>query len=74
MQDENKSVNHARAERIIELMPTLDNRYAALCRVLERIQAGEAVTDSELWLAHVDLDGVIRVMTGDVLQDDEDDD
>lgn len=64
MNNEVGSVDQSRKERTLDLIPELDRRYAVLRAVLERLLADEAVADSELWLAHGDLNSVINVMVG----------
>lgn len=54
--------DQARKKHIFELMPKMDSCYAGLCRVLERIQVGEAVTDEELRQADIALKSAVNVM------------
>lgn len=64
MNNNDVSVDQARAKRIITLMPVLDSRYRELRNLLERsIDSGEC-DEAALWLAQGDLQSVINAMTG----------
>jgi hypothetical protein len=47
---------------IENLMPKLEYRYAILHGLLQCLQLGEDISDHQLFMAHADLDAVIRLM------------
>lgn len=58
----NHNTQQTRAEFIMHLMPTLDQRYANLRGLLAKAEQGEPVNDADLWLAHSDLSAVVDLM------------
>ena len=51
-----------KAWQLETLIPKLEHRYKVLRGLIECMQQGEDISDHQLFMAHADLDAVIRLM------------
>lgn len=62
-ENETDSVDQERNQRIIALLPIMEQRYSTLRQLLTLAGEGKNVPDCDLWLAQGDLRTVLQLMT-----------
>lgn len=62
LEDKIDSVDHDRNQRIIALLPIMEQRYSTLKQILTLAGEGKDVPDYDLWLAQGDLITVLKIM------------
>lgn len=62
-ENETDSVDQERNQRIIALLPIMEQRYSTLRQLLTLAGEGKNVPDYDLWLAQGDLRTVLQLMT-----------
>ncbi|OAI20375.1 hypothetical protein A1507_22935 [Methylomonas koyamae] len=61
--DDTNHVDQERNQRIIALLPIMEQRYSTLRQLLTLAGEGKNVPDYDLWLAQGDLRTVLQLMT-----------